>query len=150
MRNLKGSITKKKGIRTVIGELKQRPHAKTAKLKRYKERVNHYKINRLFVQNQKRVYQQMNYIRNSNNEKSNAEDSKQFWSNIWDNEKENERNTEWLRELRAEKGNMKQNDINITTEIIKEQVRKIPNWKNSGSDGVQGYWLKKLTALYSV
>ena len=43
---------------------------------------------------------------------------------------------------------MKQNDINITTEIIKEQVKKIPNWKNSGSDGVQGYWLKKLTALY--
>ena len=67
----------------------------------------------------------MDSIRNINNEKPNAEQSKQFWSNIWDNEKEHERNAEWFRELRAEKGNMKQNDINITTELIKEQVKKI-------------------------
>ena len=83
-----------KGIRTVIEELKQLLHAKTAKLKRYEERVNQYKINRMFVQNQKRVYQQMNGIRNINNEKSNAEESNQFCSNAWDNEKEHERNAE--------------------------------------------------------
>ena len=39
---------------------------------------------------------------------------------------------------------MKQNDINITTEMIKEQVKKIPNWKSPGPDGLQGYQLKKL------
>ena len=89
----------------------------------------------------------MDGIRNINNEKPNAEESKQFWSNIWDNEKERERNTEWLRELRAEKGHMKQNDINITTEMMKEQVKKILNWKSPVPDGVQGYWLKKVTAL---
>ena len=66
----------------------------------------------------------MNGIRNINNEKPSAEKSKQFWSNIWDNEKENERNAEWLRELRVEKDNMKQNDINMTAEMIKEQVKK--------------------------
>ena len=47
-------------------------------------------------------------------------------SNVWDNKKEHERNAEWLRELIVEKGNMKQNDINIITEMIKEQVKKIP------------------------
>ena len=73
---------KKKGIRTVIEELKQQLHAKTAKLKRYEERVNQYKINRMFVQNQKRVYQQMDGIRNINNRKPNVEESKQFWSSI--------------------------------------------------------------------
>ena len=73
---------KKKGIKTVIEELKQRLHAKTTKLKRYKERVNQYKINRIFVQNQKRVYQQMDGIRNINNRKPNVEESKQFWSSI--------------------------------------------------------------------
>ena len=73
---------KKKGIRTVTEELKQGLHAKTAKLKRYEERVNQYKITRMFVQNQKRVYQQMNGIRNINNGKPNAEESKLFWSNI--------------------------------------------------------------------
>ena len=90
----------------------------------------------------------MDGIRNINNEKLNAEESKQFWSKIGDNEKEDERNAEWLRELRAEKDNMKQNDININTEMIKEQVKKNSNWKSPGPDGVQGYWLKKSRALY--
>ena len=66
-------------------------------------------------------------IRNFNNKKPNGEESKQFWSNILDNEKEHKRNAEWLRELRAEKDNMKQDDINITTVMIKKQVKKIPN-----------------------
>ena len=56
--------------------------------------MNQYKINGMFVQNQKRIYQQMNVIRNINNDKPNAEESKRFWSNIWDNEKEHERNVE--------------------------------------------------------
>ena len=53
-----------RGIRTVIEELKQQLHAKTAKLKRYDERMNQHKINRMLVQTQKRVYQQMDDIRN--------------------------------------------------------------------------------------
>ena len=138
---------KKKGIRTVIEELKQRLHTKTAKLRRYEKRVNQYKINRMCPKSEKSLSTDGG-IRNINNEKPNAEESKQFGSNIWDNEKEHERNAEWLRELRSEKDNMKQNDINIKTEMIKEQVKKIPNWKSPGPDGVQGYWLKKLRALY--
>ena len=50
--------------------------------------------------------------------------------------------------LRAEKANTKQNDIKITTGMIIEQVKKIPNWQSPGPDGVQGYWLEELTALY--
>ena len=84
-------------------ELKQQLHAKTAKLKRYEERVNQYKINKMFVHNQRRVYQQMDGIRNINNEKPDFEETKQFWSNIWDNEKKHERNAEWLTELRGKK-----------------------------------------------
>ena len=32
--------------------------------------------------------------------------------------------------------------------LIKEQFKKIPNWKSPGPDGIQGYWVKKLTALH--
>ena len=52
--------------------------------------------------------------------------------------------------IKREKDNMKQNDINITTEMIKGQVQKILNWKSPGPDGAQGYWLKKLTTLYEL
>ena len=94
---------KNKQIRTVIEKLKQRLYATTAKLKIYDERVNQYKMNVMFVQNQKRVSQQMDGIRNINSEKPNTEESKQFWSNMWNNKKEHEKNAEWLRELRAKK-----------------------------------------------
>ena len=83
-------------------------------------------------------------IRNINNEKSYAEESKHFRNNIWDKEKENERNAEWSKELRTGKDNMKQNDVNIT-EMIKEQIKKILNRTSQGLDGVQEYWRKKLT-----
>ena len=33
--------------------------------------------------------------------------------------------------------------------MVKEQVKKIPDWKDPGPDGVQGYWLKKLTILHA-
>ena len=57
-------------------------------------------------------------------------------------------NAVWLRELRAEKDNMKQTDIEILTEMITKQGKKIQHWKIPGPDGVQGYWLKILTALH--
>ena len=70
---------------------------------------------------------------------------------MFDNEeKKYERNAERLGEVRVEKDDTKQNNINITTEMIKEQVKKIPNWKIPGPDGVQGYWLKKLAALHEL
>ena len=65
----------------------------------------------------------MDCLRNINNKKPDSEDSKQFWSDIWANEKEHERHAEWLRELRAEKHNIKQSDINIT-EMITKQIKK--------------------------
>ena len=88
------------------------------------------------VAQSEKSYQRTDGIRNINNEKPNAEEIKQFWSNIWDNEKEHERNAEWLRELKVEKYNMKQNDINITIEMIKRTSQKIPNSKSPGPDGV--------------
>ena len=71
----------------------------------------------------------MDCLRNINNKKPDSEDSKQFWSDIWANEKEHERHAEWLRELRAEKHNIKQSDINIT-EMITKQIKKKKKKKN--------------------
>lgn len=31
-------------------------------------------------------------------------------------------------------------------EMIRDQSRRTPNWKALGPDGVQGFWLKNLTA----
>jgi len=36
----------------------------------------------------------------------------------------------------------------ITKEMVIKQSRKIPNWKAPGRDGVQGFWIKRLTSLH--
>ena len=51
---------KSKGLGIVLEELKQHLQAKSMKSKRYDQRIEQYKINRLFHQDQKRVYQQLN------------------------------------------------------------------------------------------
>ena len=56
---------------------------------------------------------------------------------------------EWLQELREEGfGGEKQVDLVITTDMVTKQSKKMPNWKRPGPDGVQGYWIKNLTALH--
>ena len=50
--------------------------------------------------------------------------------------------------MRAEKDSVQQENVVVTKSLIKAQCKKIPNWKAPGPDGVQGYWIKKLTALH--
>ena len=120
--------------------------AKATKVKRYDQRIEQYRINRLFQQDKKRVYKQLNGKIESS-EKPDTEESRRFWSNIWETEKSHNKNAEWLKELRAERNEIKQGNIQITTEMI-SQLKKIPNWKCPGLDRVQGYWLENLQALH--
>ena len=75
---------KQKGEKVVIEELTQRLLAKSAKLKRYEQRIHRYKVIRLFQQDQKRVYQEMNGTSSSLSEvRPDAGESQQFWRDIW-------------------------------------------------------------------
>ena len=72
---------KKKGVNVVLEELKERMQPKDTKIKRYDQRIEQYRINRLFQQDQKRVYQQLNgKIESSEN--PDAEESRRFLSKI--------------------------------------------------------------------
>ena len=55
-------------------------------------------------------------------------ESKLFRSGIWDKKVDHKKDAEWLRELRADKGDGKQKDIRITNEMLIQQTRKTPNW----------------------
>ena len=69
---------KRKGINVVIEELKQRLDAKTAKIRRYDQRIQQYRINRMFEQDQRKVYQEMNGKVGNRDVKPDAEKSKEF------------------------------------------------------------------------
>ena len=140
---------KQKGEKVVIEELKQRLQAKSVKLKRYEQRIHRYQVNRLFQQDQKRVYQQINWTSRSFSEvRPDAEESQQFWRDIWGKEVLHNENAEWLKELKKERVEARQEDIVITAEMVTARSKKIPNWKAPCPDGVQGYCIKKLTALH--
>ena len=61
---------------------------------------------------------------------------------------EQEQNAEWLKDLEGEMLVIMQDNITITTEMVIAKVKKMPNWKSPGPDGVQGFWLKNLVSLH--
>ena len=80
---------KRKGLTTVIEESKQRILAKAVKISRYEQRIQQYRINRLFKVYQKKVYNEFNgQTGSSNRDIPNAKESKAFWSRICSVEKE--------------------------------------------------------------
>ena len=67
-----------------------------------------------------------------------AEKRRRFWSDIWDKAVMHKENTDWLRKVENELGELTvQDDIHI--EIKKKKSRqKMSNWKTPGFDDVQG------------
>ena len=140
---------KKKGLDVVLEELKQRLQAKSKKIKRYQQRIDQFRIKKLFQQDQKKVYQQIN-SKTASHEKPDAKESEEFWSNIWGKEVKHNASADWFKELKQEGAcHEKQTGLMISTEMVSKQTKIIPNWKCPGPDGVQGYWLKHLTTLHS-
>ena len=138
----------KKGIMVVAEELKQRIIAVSAKIKRYNERHNQFVQNRLFQSNQKRLYEKIDGVVRYNEFLPEAEECRQFWRGIWEKEVDHNRDVKWLDDLKKElNGVDRQSELTINTEMLVRQLRKIPNWKAPGLDGVQGYWLKNFNSL---
>ena len=94
---------KRKGLATVTEELKQRILAKAAKISRYEERIQQYKINRLIKVDQKKACKEFNgQTGSSNGDIQDAEESRTFWSGIWSVEKEHNKEADWLSDLKEE------------------------------------------------
>ena len=90
----------------------------------------------------------MNGKTKESNEIPGADQSRVFWNNMWSESIEHNRNTEWQKKLKEENNYQKQEFLVITKDVVFKQSRKIPNWKAPGRDGVQGFWIKKLTNLH--
>ena len=140
-----------KGLATVKEEILQRIKATTGKIKRYNDRINQYRQNRTFQNNQGKFYQQLSSGgQQETNDAPDAEAAKEFWEGIWGVEKEHNESAEWLGEFKNDmRGNtLEQERLIITEEKMQQVLRKIPNWKAPGPDGVQGYWLKNFKSMH--
>ena len=69
---------KKKGLKTVIEELKQRMLAKSAKVKRYEQSIEQFRQNRIFDLNQKKIYAELNRNGIRSNDVPNKKNAQSF------------------------------------------------------------------------
>ncbi len=72
-------------------------------------------------------------------------EARTFWGGIWDQSVQHNRQAEWLDEL---KGLQQQKGFQIDVDMVKRQVKKVPNWKAPGPDHMHGYWLKNFRTLH--
>ena len=124
---------KRKGLKTVIKELKQRMLAKSAKVKRYEQRIEQFRQSN-FDLDQKKIYAELNGNGIRSNDVPNAEECTKFRGDIWGVRKEHNREAEWLKDLKRERINdeRQQERVGLSVEKIRKQCRKIPNWKAQG------------------
>ena len=92
-----------KRVNVAVEELTQRITAIAAKVRRYQGRVDRYRQNRLFENNQRQFYRELEEEEERcDGDQPVAEESKQFWRNIWSLSTDNKKDAKWLQDLRSE------------------------------------------------
>ena len=143
--NKKEYNLKRKGGNVFIEQLKQRVAAKVAKI-RYENRIDQFKQNRIFQNNQKRLYELIEGQERHEDNLPDGEESMQFWSKNWSERVNHNEKAEWLKGLETElKDVVKQSEIIITPEKVTRQTNT-STWKAPELDGLQGFWLKYLNS----
>ena len=138
-----------KRLNIVVEELKQRITAIAAKVRRYQGRVDSYRQNRLFENNQRQFYRELDQEEERcDDDQPVAKESKQFWGNIWSQSADHKKDAKWLQDLRSEVNVKKQEKIDIITGSLKKILGRMPNWKSPGPDLAQGFWLKSFSSLH--
>lgn len=97
--------------------------------------------------NQRQFYKEIDDPQGSEQPTPDADEAREFWSNIWDQPVEHRRDAGWLNDLKGET-QVEQDDLSIDIEKLRVILRKIPNWKAPGPDNVQGFWLKSVKKLH--
>ncbi|CAH2094526.1 unnamed protein product [Euphydryas editha] len=133
-----------------IDGLKQRIAAWGKRIRRYSERVERFRQNRLFVSDQKRFYRKLeNPTPCSTSPKPNTADLAAFWRNIWSREVEHEEGP-WIAAVQEACARIEpMNPIAISSENVADAVRRAPNWKSPGVDGLHHYWLKGFSVCHA-
>ena len=81
----------------ITEELKQRIVAIATKVRRYLERVDRFRQNRMFQNYVRQFYRELNQEgERYNDDQPDAEESKKYWGDIWSESVDNNRDGKWL------------------------------------------------------
>ena len=133
-----------------IDYLKQKIYAWANRIRRYKKRVERYTLNRMFQSDQKWVYRNWDkpVKQRNNNDLPSKDNTNNFWRNIWSIPVSHTEG-DWIREIeRICEPIEVMPAIRIYTEDVANAVRRMPNWKSPGPDGLHNFWLKWLSSSH--
>ena len=83
--------------------MKQRISAIAAKVRRYQGRIDSHRQNRLFENNQRQFYRELDQEgKRCDDDQPVVEESKKFWGNIWSQSADHKKDAKWLQDLRSE------------------------------------------------
>ncbi|CAG4982539.1 unnamed protein product [Parnassius apollo] len=131
-----------------IDDLKQRIAAWGKRIRRYTERSTRFNQNRLFQSDQKRLYKSLERpMVSGTGPVPNQADTVAFWRSLW-SEPVNHNEGPWTEVVASQCAGITPMDpVTITPDDVAEAVRRAPNWKSPGLDGLHHYWLKGTATL---
>ncbi|CAG5052110.1 unnamed protein product [Parnassius apollo] len=136
-----------------IDDLKQRIAAWGKRIRRYTERSTRFNQNRLFQSDQKRLYKTLERpVVSGTGPAPNQADMVAFWRSLW-SEPVNHNEGPWTEVVASQCASITPMDpVIITPDDVAEAVRRAPNWKSPGLDGLHHYydWLKGFMVCHSV
>ena len=119
--------------------------------RRYEGRVEGFRKNRMFQNNQRQFYRELNQAgERCDDDQSDAKASKKFGGGIWSESVDYNRDAKLLNDLQSEVNLTKQEKVAKTKESLKKILGRTPNWKSPGPDLVHGFWLKNFSSLYGI
>lgn len=141
----------------VRDRLKQKLQVYANRLRRYKKAYQRRIDNNTFHSSQRYFYrglENQNPDQNPDQQPDELPDDnsvKDFWGGIWENPTSHTRNTKWLQQERKRVNRIPTMlPQTITTEEVKEALKKTTNWKSPGPDHIQNYWYKRLYSTHEL
>ncbi|CAG4977865.1 unnamed protein product [Parnassius apollo] len=134
-----------------IDDLKQKIAAWGKRIRRFFEGSRRFNQNRLFQSDQKRLYKLLERPKVCvAGQGPDQADIIAFWRGLW-SEPVNHSEGPWMEVVASQGANVTPMDpITITPEDVAEAVRRAPNWKRPGLDGLHHYWLKGFVECHAV
>ncbi|CAG5035223.1 unnamed protein product [Parnassius apollo] len=131
-----------------IDNLKQKTAAWGKRIRRFTERSRRFNQNRLFQSDQKRLYKSLERPKVCGG--PDQADIIAFWRGLW-SEPVNHSERPWMEVVASQGASvMPMEPITITPEDVAEAVRRAPNWKSPGLDGLHHYWVKGFMSTFGV
>ncbi|CAG4965465.1 unnamed protein product [Parnassius apollo] len=134
-----------------IDHLKKRIAAWGKRIRRYTERSTRFNQNRLFQIDQKRLYKSLERpMVSGTGSAPNQADTVAFWRGLW-SEPVNHSEGPWTKVVAGQCASITPMDpVIITPDDVAEAVRRAPNWKSPGLNGLHHYWLKRFMVCHAV